>query len=88
MKNIIYIIALISISTITYAGPKDKNYKPWKDSKATSTLVTNAEVDQTKGPQAKNQKNWEKPEAEKVKITSSDRSSLKGPQAKNYKPWK
>ena len=87
MKNSIYILALISISIISYAGPKDKNYKPWKDHKETSTLVTSAQPSELNGPHAKNQKKWEQAETAKVKIVGNERSSLKGPQAKNHKPW-
>ena len=86
MKTTLYTFAILTISFVSFAGPADKNYKPWKHQKNFSEVVA-TEVSDINGPQAKNQKAWETNNAQ-VAIETGNRVDLKGPQAKNYKSFR
>ncbi|MEO9966923.1 MAG: hypothetical protein ABJF11_14090 [Reichenbachiella sp.] len=98
MKKLIYTLGALLIfcmvgqaqSRNDLKGPKAKNYKVWKDSSPSATIVS-IEAESVKGPAAKNEKAWSEDVtlAKKTKVAfGSKKLNLKGPKAKNYKPWK
>jgi len=94
MKNIV-IIALLTISSLSFAqtqnnkyGPKAKNQRIWVNKSNKSQMVTNNN-EQVTGGKAKNNQVWVKNynQSEMTIVTSDeDKMALKGPNAKNYKP--
>lgn len=67
-------------------GPAAKNYKPWQDKTAKTTLATKSQTSELSGPEAKNAKAWEIKETNLVAVKSVA-NKPKGPKAKNQKIW-